>query len=298
MQQYKYYIILLVTLCAVSSCSDDVDVSARQVECCISAGWENGRAGGTRSMPSLLDNGGSGLTLAVENYPTTIHVTCDGHDFTLTKSVVLAACATHTGFYNGYISDYPLNDKEAQKGVTATASLDGGLDALYCDAGDAVLDGRHLKINLHHSKALLRLAFKVVEKYDRIRFIRVKSISIQNTDNSTPLTVLMKDGGVVPNKDAFSYAAYSYVDPVTVTAQSNLSISCTYDIYDKDSSTDDAHITCPDVTATNTLRLALLLNDAPVNEVCAGYYYDLNITLDPDYLHVLSDYDNSHLTIK
>lgn len=298
MQRFGYYIMLLVTLCAQVSCSNDTDFSTGKVEYCIRADWENGKVGGTRSLTSLLGNGGNDLVMLPEDYPATINVTCDGHDFILSRSATLTACSSHQGFFNGYTSNFTLMDKEAQKGVTATASLDGGLDALYCNEGDAVLDGSHLKLNLHHSKALLRLAFRVSEKYDRIRFIRVKSVAILNSDNSTALTMLMKDEGLVPTKDAFSCAAYSYIDPTKVTAHSNLSISCTYDIYDKDSSSDQAHIIRQDEKATNTIQLELLLNNAPVNEVLAGYYYDLNITLDPDYLQVLSDHDNKHMTIE
>lgn len=95
-----------------------------------------------------------------------------------------------------------------------------------------------------------------------------------------------------------------------VTITTPLTFTCTYDIYDKDasftpgSSPDDAalnaatpHLTRYNVTATNTVTLNRLSATPPISQLRAGYYYDLYITINPEYLYVLSEHDNKHITI-
>ena len=284
MRRYRYYIMLLITLCSLVSCNDDTEYTARKVEYCIRTDWENGREVGTRSISSLWGNGGSDLVISSEDYPATIIVTCDGRDFILSRSTTLTACNTHLGFYNGYTSNYPLMDEEAQKGITATAFLDDGLDELYCDEGDAVLDGSHLKLNFHHSKALLRFAFKIAEKYDLIRNIKITEITL----NGTACTLVDN----VLNKTDMQLIAYGYIDPTIISITSDNTLKCKYNIYDKDGVASEHLVRTAEATNTFTL------GSSSITSILAGYYYDLNVTLDPDYLLVLSDHDNKHLTIE
>lgn len=84
---------------------------------------------------------------------------------------------------------------------------------------------------------------------------------------------------------------------------------CKYDIYDKDEPLDNPdadytnHRTREAVIATNITTLKMALNGDPsaigTTKICAGHYYDLRITIDPDYLYVLSEHDNKqHLTVQ
>ena len=95
------------------------------------------------------------------------------------------------------------------------------------------------------------------------------------------------------------FVAYVYLDPVADVGTSSSIIKCTYNIYDKDAATDE-HLTRKGVVARNTYKLGSL-KDAKGNavaEIRAGYYYDLRVTLNPDYLYVLSEHDNKHITIE
>lgn len=292
MKLTKLYIISLLA-CALSffSCTDDDDVQEQQlVEYCVQTAWTNGRGGGeTRTLTSFLADVNKGeLALAPAEYPEEIALQCNGKDITLTRNAALESCTNHSGFYHGYTSDYPLKDIEAKKGVTASAKLDD-IDELYSDENDIVVDGVHLKITMHHSKALLRFDFKVSEKYDKVRYIRVTGINLNGADCELVDKVLTTDGQLI---------GYAYIDPAVVTTSYENTIRCTYNIYDKDEAT-DAHLTREGVVAQNQFTLnKIVFSSSAVEKIKAGYYYDLRVTLNPDYLYVLSEHDNKHITIE
>lgn len=314
----KYIIPLLACVLCFFSCTDNDDVQEQQlVKYCVQTAWSNGRGGNeTRTLSSFLTDVNKGeLALAPAEYPTEIALRCNNKEITLTREsgTTLGACAEHNGFYYGYTSNYPLKDIEARKGVTASAKLDD-IDELYSTENDIKVDGVHLKITMHHSKALLRFGFKVDPRYDQIRFIKVKSVIL----NGTPCFFAEK----VLNKENLEFVAYTYLEvdtskPNYVTTSTSHKIQCTYDIYDKDANLDllkrslteltdsekteiASHRTRENVVAQNTFKLGSLkdASDNLITQLMAGYYYDLNITLNPDYLYVLSDHDNKHLIIE
>ncbi len=284
--------------------------------------WSNGREGGeTRTLTSFLTNVNRGdLALDPSEYPEEITLRCNDKDIKLTRTVALDPCTDHSGFYHGYTSDYPLKDIEAKKGVTASAKLDD-IDELYSEESDVEVDGVHLKITMHHSKALLRFGFKVDDRYDKIRYIKIKSVTLTegiSQSNTVPCFSAEK----VLNTDNLQFVAYAYLEvdaskPDYVTTSTNFTIRCTYDIFDKDADIDlltksweeltdeeqtevASHRTREAVIAENTFRLSKLkdADDNVITTLRAGYYYDLNITLNPDYLYVLFDHDNNHITIE
>lgn len=315
----SYIVLLLAGLLSFISCTDDEDVQDQEVlDCCVQMAWSNGRGGGeTRTLTSFLTDVAPGdLALAPAEYPEEIALRCKDKDITLTRTDALHPCTEHDGFYNGYTSDYPLKDIEAKKGVTASAKLDD-IDELYSDENDIVVDGVHLKITMHHSKALLRFGFKVDARYDQIRYIKLKSVTLNDDDVVVPCFFVEK----VLNKDNLEFVAYAYLEvdtskPNCVTTTTTHTIQCTYDIYDKDADIDlltkswddltvaektevESHRTREAVIAENTFKLNNL-KDASSNTIKSlqsGYYYDLRVTLNPDYLYVLSEHDNQHLTI-
>ncbi|MCQ2212020.1 MAG: hypothetical protein MJZ36_00095 [Bacteroidaceae bacterium] len=286
----KSYILPILTAFFAVACSDDLEQAPTDVHFCIKAAWSNGRGVDTRAaLTSLLNDGNEDdLVIAPEDYPSEIEVECNGKTFTLIKPTSLTVCDTHTGFFHGYTSSYPLKDIEAKKGVTATATIDGG-DVLYCENNDIELDGVHLKFTMHHKTALIRFAFKVSDRYDNVRYIKVTGIKLNGIDCQLVDKVLSATNQVI---------AYAYIDPAEVTTSTTNTLACTYNIYDKDDAT-DAHLTREGVTAKNTFTLGSLkdLSDINVSNLLPGYYYDLRVTLNPDYLYVLSEHDNKHIVI-
>lgn len=299
------------TLAFLAGCTrDEAGLSPENVEYCVSWAWSNGREDNSRALSSLLVAGGSDLVLSPEEYPAEIALKCNGKEFTLTKADVLTECPEHSDFYNGYTSEPELKDLEAKKGVTATATIDDG-DELFSETEDVELDGLHLKITMHHRKALIRFAFKLDPRYAKIRYINIKEITFREVGSDTaPIVAKMNDGGLVltpdPSPAGYACAGYCYIDPAVIKGSTNLQLFCSYDIYDKDAdfSTPDAdnsaHLTRKDVVATNTLQLSKLIYSSSASadkQIKSGYYYDLNITLNPDYLYVLSDHDNKHMMV-
>lgn len=309
MKQHIIYIyVLLAGVLGLNSCADDDDVLEQEMEYCLQMPWHDGRGGGeTRTLMSFLQEASGGdLELSPDEYPDEIMLSCIGKDIKLTRETSLDPCDEHVGFYHGYTPDYPLKNNEAKKGVTALANLDG-IEELYSKEDDVEVDGLHLKITMHHSKALLRFAFKVDPRYDKIRYILVTDITL----NDAPCFLVDK----VLNVASSQLIAYCYIDPTVVTVSYENTIKCTYDIYDKDAiftpaadgivSQDDitaneSHRTREGVIARNTFKLNSLKDafGVPVSQIQAGYYYDLRVTLNPDYLYVLSDHDNTHLLVQ
>lgn len=287
MQRLRNYILFLMTCGLFASCAEDSDLPEPDVHFCVRAEWTEGR-----SMPqtrasegitnTILAAGTSGIDIPVTEYPETITVKDNDNttQFSLAKGT---QCSSHEGFiiYNGNAGE--VGDISGLT-LTATATLDG--EEL---SGTATTNGNHIQFTLHHTKALLRFAFKVDGNYDKIRQVKVTGISLNGSTCTIVDNVLSSANQII---------AYSYIDPTVVTTSYENTIRCTYNIYDKDGVTDE-HITRKDVIAENKFKLnSLKDNSSPVTVIRAGYYYDLNITLNPDYLYVLSDHDNKHMTIE
>ena len=300
----------------LSSCQDDLDTTERDVQFAVRAAWRNGRAddSATRALSAtdILAGGTSDINIDFADYPATINVHCsNGTDFTLAKGET--KCTDHPDYWQYTPSVIYKDNQVKREGLTFTASavlddvLGDGIDGkVEGECGFADIDRGHMRLTLHHTQALLRFAFKVSERYDKIRYIRVTGIRL----NDANCTVVDR----VLNKTDMTYIGYAYVDPAQVTH----TIECTYNIYDKDaefkgpqeiqSMTPEAqtayetalaqHLTREAVVARNTFVLSRqAFNGSPVEQITPGYYYDLRITLNPDYLYVLSDHDNQHLTV-
>lgn len=292
MKKKLHYILFLFVALAFAACNEDIEEPEREVEFCVKAVWENGL--GNRNTRSLSENilANADADIAI-NYPEMINVHCsDGSDFFLTKST--DSCVIDNKFLQ-YIPSKYYNSKNIDGlKFTATAVFDDGY-AMTSTATEENLDGlNHLRFTFHHTKALLRFAFKVDPRYDKIRFIRVTNINLNGSDCALVDKVLTTSNQLI---------AYAYVDPAVVTTSSEnkieYKIECTYNIYDKDSAT-DADITRKGVVAQNTFKLNSLKdsNGSKVSSILPGYYYDLNVTLNPDYLYVLAEHDNNkHITI-
>ena len=296
MQRWHYYILTLMSIIVLGSCSDDIEQEEHDVHFCVRAVWQNGLSVSktTRGLTAtdILAEGSEDIAIEYEDYPATINVHCsDGTDFSLTKSET--KCTTHNDYWS-YTPNAIYKDNKIKRDnltFTATATIDDDGDILTGDADFDSLKDLHMQFTLHHTQALLRFAFKVNEKYDKIRYIKVTGIKLNDTD----CTIIEK----VLNKDNMTFIAYAYIDPTVTTVSTENTIHCTYNIYDKDDAT-DTHLTRKDVVAQNKFTLGSLKKAdgvTPVSSIEAGYYYDLKVTLNPDYLYVLSEHDNKHITI-
>lgn len=283
---------------------------------CVQAAWRNGLsdAEATRALPAtdILAGGTSDIFIDYADYPASIEVTCtENPEYNLTLTKGSSLCAGHTTYWT-YTPSIMIKDKTIRHSdlrFTAYATIDanpfGSGDDLVGTFDSGNIHDGHMLINLHHTKALLRFAFKLDPLYDKVRSIMVTGITL----NEQP--------GMVANKilrtDNHQFIAYAYVDPTMVTTSNVNTIKCTYNIYDKDAVFPDGivadsditdnvpHLTRKDVVAQNTFKLDNLKDskDSGVSSIEAGYYYDLKVTLNPDYLYVLSEHDNKqHLKVE
>lgn len=303
MKKRVCYIISFLQVLLFAGCAGEMEQEEpRDVDFVVRAAWQDGLGGGeaTRALSAtdILAVGTQDIVIGAEDYPATIDVRCsDGTDFTLDKGS--AFCADHNEYWQ-YAARTIYKDKKIERDnltFAFNATIDDG-DELEGEADkDAISDKnssgqRHMLVTLHHTKALLRFAFKVDPRYDKVRYIRVTGINLNGDDCYVQDAVL--------NKDNMTLIGYAYIDPAVVTTSYENTIRCTYNIYDKDyddnDDDNDDHLTRKGVVAQNKFKLGTL-KDSKVSKIQAGYYYDLKVTLNPDYLYVLSEHDNKHITI-
>lgn len=281
MQRLRYYILWMMICIVLGACSEDTELPERDVHFCVRAEWREGRSTArTRAVSDeyknvLLSSGQADIDIPVADYPENINVAVsDGTTLTLTKRN--SPCTDHSGyiFYSNPAKFSNINNLT----FTATATLDGET----LSGTSSIVDG-HVQFYLHHTKAILRFAFKVAEKYDQVRFIKITQVVLNG------ITCTLADK--VLSKTDMQLIAYGYIDPTIVNTDSENTLTCKYDIFDKDGVTPELLVRTDE--ATNAFKLG----STSITSIRAGYYYDLNVTLNPDYLEVLSDHDNKHITI-
>lgn len=147
----------------------------------------------------------------------------------------------------------------------------------------------HLFIDLKHATALLRFRFAVDEQYDKSRQVVITNITLNGTD------IAVRNNGNALLSTTMSCEAICYVNPTKLKKGDKLNISCTYDIYDKDE-VGTGHLNRKDVKASNSMTLGAA--GSSISEIKVAHYYDLNITINPTYMYVMSEHDNKHMTIE
>lgn len=299
---------MMITAFAVASCSDDLEQESQDVAFCVRAAWMDGLSGGktTRALSAtdILADGTEDIVIDYADYPDIISVVCKKGEtevlpLTLTKGSAL--CAEHLGYWS-YTPSFLFRDQNIKREdykfyVTAVIDEDGNPatpddgDRLEGYADKSNIHDTHLLLTLHHTKALLRFAFKVDPRYDKVRYIKVTGIELNGSACTLVDKVLTQSNQLI---------AYAYIDPSAVTTTYENTLACTYNIYDKDETTDE-HLTRKGVVAQNKFTLGSLKKADGVTLVSAieaGYYYDLRVTLNPDYLYVLSEHDNKHIIVE
>lgn len=174
----------------------------------------------------------------------------------------------------------------------------------------------HALIDLKHYTSMLRLFYGYSTKYAKVRNIVLRQVKINSLDGTKKVNTLdlaerarftTIDGApgflLSTASKAFGYL-YVNPDPDKILVSTRLSLECTYDIYDDEAFDSDGNPIADDISAHCTrkavtvLSSAFTLKSASISKLESGKYYDLNVTINPDYLYVLSEHDEGHLTVK
>ena len=245
------------------------------------------------------------ITIAESEYPDTVIVSyTDGATpLTLTKS----GTDDTDGYYAYHTASQSLTKADAT-GKTFTAHTcvpfsEARLGELMSSIpafstydylkGETIYDGTasHILFTLAHQQAMVRFCFQEV---DALRSFRLTKLMIGD--------VTVFEGNQLISSTTMTALASVYVSPSLSDANKTQTITCTYDVYDlgadgyQDGSalagaTVDDQLTRKGVTVRNKVTLSFTAaTEHPFPT--AGYYYDLQITLDPDFLYVLSDNDD------
>lgn len=334
---FNNYIILAASLLSAGCADEHVEFLDEEapLSIMITSSWQDGRAGNdTRALPDFLSGTITTPTPAwicinvpgkemfyVKNDSKETPDTSkepDGykpyHKFFSMEDEELRKCPISRGdARRGGMVAYYLLDKgvAAEQPSAELPSLFTSIPAIgACDYMSSDATGYpvnenyrdHLLFTLKHRTALLRLKFVVSNKYLQIRDIVLRKVTINDQTlllgndanvggtSENPLPGMKLSGSATP----YACAYIRTTGDGGITTSSELTFKCTYDIYDKDDIS-AAHLTRKGVTATNKVVLNTL--STPINTLEAGKYYDLTITINPDYLYVLSEHDNKHITI-
>jgi hypothetical protein len=169
---------------------------------------------------------------------------------------------------------------------------------------------------LDHLYSCVKFRFLVNTDYDKLRTIKLKKVELKTTQQvSYPLTVTMKAGenyevawgtatgltndyvSLPVSEDGEILSATTvkevegYFAPMTDVAD-NLVLQCTYDVYDKNVTTEhpEGNLIRQNCEAVNKLPAQII--EAGVNKRTV-----LTLTVNPTYLYMLSDPDLDNPTI-
>lgn len=247
------------------------------------------------------------------------------------------AQGSNTHFYVDHMGDnydfyaWTTLDSEPGSEVSTTVSNPklwknvpafGFCDYLYCRKApiDIIKDGDkksgHILFDLKHYTAMLRLFYGYDSKYAKVRNIvlrQVKINSLNGTKKENTLDLAKKarfttiDGapGFLLSTASKAFG-YLYVNPDNdkIQVSTRLSLECTYDIYDDEAFDSDGKPIADDISAHRTRKnvtavsSAFTLKSASITKLESGKYYDLSVTINPDYLYVLSEHDEKAVTVK
>ena len=224
-----------------------------------------------------------------------------GMSSSLTKSAPDAATLTLTGMKPVTTDDICIitGVKESETGLK-----EGGFS--WRQASDS--DDYYIYMLLNHLYASVRFSMKVYTEYAQLRTIKLKRMTLStgnesvnatislthNTTGATPITnVAYEATGSSSEAAIFSDdegMALSSTTPTVINAcfaptlSGNLTLVCSYDVYDR-----KGYLIRQNCTATNQI---------PNLEASRGQRVQLNLTVNPTYLYVLSDPDLDNPTIK
>lgn len=220
----------------------------------------------------------------------------EGMSSSLSKSTANAATLTITGMK-------PITPDDICV-ITGVKETDNGLQEGYFSWYQSVTnDDYYIYMLLNHLYASLRFSMKVDAEYAQLRTIKLKSMTLQADVASVIATVSLTHKGtgtetgtgtdVSYTGTAGSYEAEIFSDDegtalssqtetfintcFAPTLSDKLTLVTTYDVYDR-----HGNLIRKDRTVTNKL---------PNLDALRGYRVQLNLTVNPTYLYVLSDPD-------
>lgn len=205
--------------------------------------------------------------------------------------------------------------------VTGVQQLNSKTDEVNLTPGVFSFTGRSTGSNfaclmLDHLYSCVKFRFLVNTDYDKLRTIKLKKVELKTTQQvSYPLTVTMKAGenyevawgtatgltndyvSLPVSEDGEILSATTvkevegYFAPMTDVAD-NLVLQCTYDVYDKNVTTEhpEGNLVRHNCVAVNKLPASRI-------EVGTDKRTLLTLTVNPTYLYVLSDPDLDNPTI-
>lgn len=205
--------------------------------------------------------------------------------------------------------------------VTGVQQLDNKTDDVNLKPGVFTFTGKSTGNNfaclmLDHLYSCVKFRFLVNTDYDKLRTIKLKKVELKTTHpGSYPLTVTMiaganyevawgtatgptndyvslpvSEGGVILSATE-AKEVEGYFAPMTDVAD-NLVLQCTYDVYDKNVTTEhpEGNLIRQNCVAVNKLPASII-------EVGTDKRTLLTLTVNPTYLYVLSDPDLDNPTI-
>ena len=224
-----------------------------------------------------------------------------GMSSTLTKSTADAATLTIKGMKAITTDDICI--------ITGVKDSETGLkEGSFSWRENALDDDYYIYMLLNHLYASLRFSVKVDATYAELRTIKLKSMTLSTNQSSVDaaITLIHNTTGAMPitnvsytstgsNSEVVIFSdddglALSPVTPKVIdgcfapTLYGNLTLTTSYDVYDR-----YGNLVRANCTATNKL---------PILEATRGQRLQLNLTVSPTYLYVLSDPDLDNPTIK
>ena len=262
---------------------------------------------------------GNDLTVAESDYPDKVFVYTDVTNYSSTPFVIVRGSAIDDDTPNYYAyhtaqlsaddaTEVQIMSKSASgwnftawsamptaTDWSALAQLPAFATTCYLKSDATQLSGRHVLFTLRHQQAAVRLCLKEV---DELRYFRLTQLTVTPSSpaGSAPITVVDDaDGWLIPNASSFDAAAFPLLYVSGSEARQEVTFTATYNVYDAgpdgiELNADD-QLTRSDVTVSNKATLSFgTATEHPFPTI--GYYYDLKITLNPDFLYVLSDNDD------
>lgn len=245
------------------------------------------------------------------------------------------AQGVNTHFYVDHLGDnydfyaWATLDGEPSQGASTTVSNPklwknipafGFCDYLYSRKApiDIASDNKsaHVLFDLKHYTAMLRLFYGYSSKYAKVRNIVLRQVKISSLNGTKKVNTLdlaerarftTIDGAPGFHLSTSSKAfGYLYVNPDNdkILVSTKLLLECTYDIYDDEAFDSDGNPIADDISAHRTRKnvtavsSAFTLKSASITKLESGKYYDLSVTINPDYLYVLSEHDDKAVTVK
>lgn len=291
--------LLVIIGLSFSGCSHTDSEEVIEFHVGFSQVWKNGR-NVTKADPT------SGLSAPTVSYPNSIYVipsdgTTPGTPFTIspkdnTQNDNSGYIQYHesTHIYTT-LTAHNLSFQAYWPGTDMWTTLPQYSDIDYILSSPSTPTSDHIFFSMAHQMAMIRCAIKTYEGYNDLRTVKLVSFKVtapstsanifssvtlsDEPDNGNALTL---QPGLTIKTQEYTPILMFYVNPsVSGLANKTIGVEAVYDIYDK-----DGQITRKNCTSTKTFSISSFT-------LAAGKYYDILILLDPEFLFVLSDNDDT-----